>query len=333
MHTANHPPALESVSVPTIACLRHTFFPGIVVNLQAPNSSDVTVSVAAPAASHHPAWLRAFWHYDPDYAYAPETYEYGPYGTTDPCYIEDGVRLSPNAYHDEFLTVSKSNLLRFLGLTGQNLPVTREVSVWNLPDLPLVRQSRRRLEPDLGVWPAGTRVRQESMLQWEEVGFPRLVVECLSRSTTHNDLVTKPNLYRDLGVEEYWICQAHPMQVHTVYQRDDRGRWQARPVPVNKACIPLSWALGCAFTRNMASSARIPTTKQWIEADVSFYKEGYDQGQYRAQRQSLLDLAEVLCTAQELVDLRVELEAVDPQAWPSIKDLYGRYRPRDEGAR
>ena len=111
----------------------------------------------------------------PDYVYDPETYEYGPYSTTDPCYIEDGVRLSPNAYHDEFLTATKANLLRFLELTGQVLPITREVSVWNLPDLPLARQSRRRLEPDLGVWPAGTRVRRESMLQWEEVGLPRLV--------------------------------------------------------------------------------------------------------------------------------------------------------------
>ncbi len=205
-------------------CLPPTYaFPGIVVNLQAPNSPDVTVSAAVPAAGHHPAWLRAFWHYDPDYAYAPETYEYGPYSTTDPCYIEDGVRLSPNAYHDEFLTVSKSNLLRFPKLTGQDLLVTREVPVRNLPDIPLARPSRRRLEPDLGVWPAGTQVRRESMLQWEEVSLPRLVVECLSWSATYNNLVTKPDLYRDLGVEGYWVCQAHPMQVHTVYQRDDRG--------------------------------------------------------------------------------------------------------------
>ncbi len=69
------------------------------------------------------------------------------------------------------------------------------------------------------------------MLQWEEVGLPRLVVECLSQSTTHNDLVTKPDLYRDPEVEEYWVCRAHPMHAHTVYQRDGRGRWQERPVP------------------------------------------------------------------------------------------------------
>ncbi|MCY3660035.1 MAG: Uma2 family endonuclease [Caldilineaceae bacterium] len=303
------------------------------MNLQAPNSSDVTVSAAAPAASHHPAWLRAFWHYDPDYAYAPETYEYGPYGTTDPCYIEDGVRLSPNAYHDEFLTVSKSNVLRFLGLTGQNLPVTREVSVWNLPDLPLVRQSRQRLEPDLGVWPAGTRVRQESMLQWEKVGLPRLVVECLSRSTTHNDLVTKPDLYRDLGVEEYWICQAHPMQAHTVYQRDDRGRWQARPVPGEQGLYSPVLGTRVRVHEEDGFQCQDRATGWWIEADASFYNEGYDQGQYRGRQQSLLDLAEVLCTAQELAILRAELKAVDPQVWPSIKDLYGRYRPHGEGSR
>ena len=226
------------------------------MTLQDSSSRDVIVSAAGPAAGHHPAWLRAFWHYDLDYAYALETYEYGPYSTTDPCYIEDGVRLSPNAYHDEFLTAAKANLLRFLKLTGQNLPVTREVPVRDLPDLPLARQSRRRLEPDLGVWPEGTQVRREFMLQWEEVGLPRLVVECLSQSTMRNDLVTKPDLYRDLGVEEYWICRAHPMQAHTVYQRDGRRRWQECPVPGEQGLYSPVLGIGCAPTRQTASSAR-----------------------------------------------------------------------------
>ena len=100
-----------------------------------------------------------------------ETYEYGPHSTADR-YIEEGFRLRPNAYHDELLTIAKANLLHFLELTGQDLPVTRGVPVRNLPDLPLARQSRRRPEPDLAVWPAGTRVRQESMLQWEKWACP-----------------------------------------------------------------------------------------------------------------------------------------------------------------
>jgi Uma2 family endonuclease len=291
----------------------------------------VNVSAAGPAAGHHPAWLRAFWHYDPDYAYALETYEYG-YSTTDPCYIEDGVRLSSNAYHDEFLTAAKANLLRFLKLTGQDLSVTREVPVRNLPDLPLARQSRRRLEPDLGVWPTGTQVRRESMLQWEEVGLLRLVVECLSQSTTHNDLVTKPDLYRDLGVEEYWVCRAHPMQVHTVYQRDDQGRWQERLVPSEQGLYSPVLGTRVRIHEEDGFQCQDPATGRWIEADASFYDEGYSEGYYRERRKSLLDLAEVLCTAQELADLKSELEAADPQTWPSIKDLYGRYRPRGEGA-
>lgn len=277
----------------------------------------------------HPAWLQTLWHYDPDYAYDPETYEYGPYSTTDPCYIEEGVRLSPNSYHDEFLTASKANLLRFLELTGQDLPVTREVPVRNVPDLALARQSRRRLEPDLGVWPAGTRVRRESMLQWEEVGLPRLVVECLSQSTTHNDLVTKPDLYRDLGVEEYWICWARPMQAHTVYQRDGRGLWLARPVPGEQGLYSPVLGTRVRIHEEDGFQCQDPATGQWIEANASFYHEG----QYRERYQSLLALAEVLCTAQELADLRSELEAVDPQDWPNIKDLYERYRPHGEGSR
>ncbi len=238
------------------------------------------------------------------------------------------VRLSPNSYHDEFLTAAKSNLLRYLERTGQDLPVTREVTVRNLPDLPLARQSRRRLEPDLGVWPAGTQVRRESMLQWEEVGLPRLVVECLSQSTTRNDLVTKPDLYRDLGLEEYWVCRAHPMQVYTVYQRDGRGRWQEQPVPGEQGLYSSVLGTRVRIHEVDGFQCQDPATGQWIEADASFYDEGYGEGQYRA----LLDLAEVLCTAQELATLRAELEAADPQAWPDIKDLSGRYRPHGEGS-
>ena len=302
------------------------------MTLQSSSSPDATILAEVPTVGH-PAWLRAFWHYDPDYAYDLETHEYGPYSTSDPCYIEDGVRLSPNAYHDEFLTAAKANLLRFLKLTGQDLPVTREVPVRNLPDLPLARQSRRRLEPDLGVWSAGTRVRQESMLQWEEVGMPRLVVECLSRSTTRNDLETKPDLYRDLGVVEYWVCRAYPMQVHTVYQRDGRGRWQKPPVPGKQGLSSLVLGTQVRVHEVDGLQCQDPATGWWIEAATSFYDKGYDEGRYRERRQFLLDLAEVLCTAQELTDFRAELEVADPQAWPSIKDLYGRYRPNGEGSR
>lgn len=298
------------------------------MTMQSPSSSDSTIPAEVPTTGH-PAWLRAFWHYDPDYAYDLETYEYGSYSTSDPCYIEDGVRLSPNAYHDEFLTAAKANLLRFLKLTGQDLPVTREVPVRNLPDLPLARQSRRRLEPDLGVWPARTRVRQESMLQWEAVGLPRLVVECLSQSTMHNDLKTKPDLYRDLGVEEYWVCRAHPMQVHTVYQQDGRGRWKEQPVPGKQGLYSPVLGTRARIHEVDGFQCQDPVTGWWIEADTSFY----DAGRYRERRQSLIDLAEVLCTAQELAALKAELEAADPQAWPNIKDLYGRYRPYSKGAR
>ena len=227
------------------------------------------------------------------------------------------MRLSPNSDHDEFLTASKANLLRFLALTGQDLPVTREVSVWNVPDLPLARQSRRRLEPDLGVWPAGTRVRREAMLQWEEVVFPRLVVECLSRSTTHNDLVTKPDLYRDLGVEEYWVCRAHPMQARAVYQRDDRGRWQARPVPDEQGLFSRVLGTRVRIHKEDGFQCQDPATGQWIEADASFYHEGYgegyDEGQYRERQQSLP--GQTQSRFQGSVEARIQGQCLTCRSW------------------
>ena len=79
----------------------------------------------------------------------------------------------------------------------------------------------------------------------------------------------------------------------------------------------------------MASSAKIRRPGGGSRLIPAFY----DAERYRERRQFLLDFAEVLCTAQELVDLRAELEAADPQAWPSIRDLYGQYLPHREGSR
>ena len=163
-------------------------------------------------------------------------------------------------------------------------------------------------------------MRWESMLQWEEVGLLRLVVECLSQSTTRNDPVTKPDLYRDLGVEENWVCQAHPMQVHIVYQRDGRER-----VPGEQG---LSWALGCAFTRRTVSGARIRQPGSGSRPMPASMTKG-DTGNGGSPSSTLLT---PLCTAQGLTAFKAELEAADPQVWPSIKDLHGRYRPEGEGA-
>jgi len=54
------------------------------------------------------------------------------------------------------------------------------------------------------------------------VGTPSLMVEVLSPSNHHHDLVTKMNLYAKFGIQEYWI--ANPLN-HSVsiYTLDESG--------------------------------------------------------------------------------------------------------------
>ena len=53
--------------------------------------------------ARHPACLRSLRHYDPSYDYGLDHHEYDEFRTTDPCYIELEVRLSPSPEHPKFL--------------------------------------------------------------------------------------------------------------------------------------------------------------------------------------------------------------------------------------
>ena len=62
------------------------------------------------------------------------------------------------------------------------------------------------LAPDLMVaFGAAGRGHRLSYKVWEEGKVPDLALEILSRETWRRDLRVKPNLYRDLGVREFWI--------------------------------------------------------------------------------------------------------------------------------
>ena len=50
-------------------------------------------------------------------------------------------------------------------------------------------------------------------------GVPNLVVEILSKSNQHHDLVTKMNLYARYGVQEYWIVNPFNQTV-SIYSLD-----------------------------------------------------------------------------------------------------------------
>ncbi len=57
------------------------------------------------------------------------------------------------------------------------------------------------VEPDLMVRPNPT----STVLTWESAPLPLLVVEVISGTTRRRDRVEKRDLYRDLGIPDYWI--------------------------------------------------------------------------------------------------------------------------------
>ena len=68
------------------------------------------------------------------------------------------------------------------------------------------------VEPDLMVRPVPSRLP----LRWEDAPLPTLVVEIISGTTRRRDLVEKRDLYRGLGIPDYWIVDGERRIVRVV---------------------------------------------------------------------------------------------------------------------
>lgn len=113
----------------------------------------------------------------------------------------------------------------------------------------IVRVSDSEVEPDLMVRrPAGGR-----NTTWEAQPTPSLVVEIVSPTTRRRDYGEKKQLYRDVGVAEYWIVDSDRMTVSVVRQGEpDRTEtetvvWRAPgaatslTIPVAELLAPVRW--------------------------------------------------------------------------------------------
>ena len=70
------------------------------------------------------------------------------------------------------------------------------------------------VEPDLMVRPRLSS--HPDQLTWESIPLPLLVIEVLSETTRRRDRVEKRNLYRDLGIPDYWIVDGERRVVRVV---------------------------------------------------------------------------------------------------------------------
>ena len=111
-----------------------------------------TTPAAVPVAPELPRWLRELPYYDPSYPYDPDRYLYDVDFTTDPDYLQEGVRLSPITHpHHAFLAATEGNLQRFLQVTGQEGPVSADLLLRHLPPAVVAAHGRDRVSPDLAL--------------------------------------------------------------------------------------------------------------------------------------------------------------------------------------
>lgn len=128
-------------------------------------------------------------------------------------YIDGDVYMlgSPNVYHQR--VISRLHIAMDLYLSG------KPCDVFESPfDVKLLRRGNEKftniVQPDLLVicnWKDDTD--KEGRYQ----GIPRLLVEVLSPGNTHKEMFTKLDLYRDSGIEEYWLID--PLKGNAIIYR------------------------------------------------------------------------------------------------------------------
>ncbi len=273
----------------------------------------------------HPAWLRELWHYDPAYPYDTDTYAYDDWSTTDPYYMHEEVRLSPTNRHDVFLGKAKANLLRCLQLVGQSYPVSREVMIRDLPEVPGASRQRPSVIPDLALWPEQVGLDDPKGLSWLRHGAPLLVLEVLSTSTHTKDLEDNPPLYRAMGVQEYWVCDPDQMQWEAVYQVGDTGTWEKVDLQGKASLHSPLLQINLRVHATDGFQGQNPDTGQWVEALTSVRQEGHAEGQIEERRNSLRAIARLLADEARAAGLEEELTHTPFDRWPTVDDLYWRY--------
>ena len=128
-------------------------------------------------------------------------------------YIDGEVYMlgSPNVYHQRVVSRLHIAMDHYLG----GKPCDAFVSPF---DVTLLRRGNENftniVQPDLLVicnW------RDETDKNGHYLGVPRLLVEVLSPGNTQKEMFTKLDLYRDSGVEEYWLID--PLKGNAIIYR------------------------------------------------------------------------------------------------------------------
>ena len=171
-----------------------------------PGSATSLFPAAAPnGGKASDAWwahIKALDHYDPAYSYDP-SHIYGPDWTDDDAYGKDGVHFMTGPAHQTSINGCHDEAQRQLGLDR----VFRKRCL-KLPDLGVPRTNRYarngQIIPDVFIQEHPRPGEDEHEVAYDPDNPILFVLEVLSRSTFHRDLDPKVEIYRAMGVREYW---------------------------------------------------------------------------------------------------------------------------------
>ena len=197
---------------------------GLAANLEPGSATPLSPAAAPNRGTVSKAWwahIKALDHYDPAYPYDPN-HVYGPDGTDDDAYGKDGVHFMAGSVHGFSVDGSASEARRQVGI-----PRVFKERCLKLPDLGVPRTNRyahnRQIVPDLFIQKHPRPDERRHEVPFDPDNPILFLLEVLSESTFHHDLAPKEEIYRAMGVREFW--------------RYDPERWH------RKGDEPLLWGL------------------------------------------------------------------------------------------
>ena len=192
-------------------------------------TTDSASSSCSEALPHGDAGLSAWWtdiksldHYDPAYPYDPR-HVYGPDWTDDDAYGKDGVHFPAGRARQSSILEAEKEARRLLGLDR----VFRDRCL-KLPDLGVPRTNRYarcgQIVPDLFIQERPRPDDNRHYVAYDPDNPIVFVLQVLFESTVQYDLEPKVEIYRAMGVREFW--RYDPEHLH---RREDEPRlWGLR---------------------------------------------------------------------------------------------------------
>ena len=140
---------------------------------------------------------------------------------------EDGKPVAETGVHYEY-SVYFHNALNYLYINDSDVYVAANNLVYYVEGDP-----KKCFSPDVYVVMGVPKGVRDNYLIWKEKGrVPNVVFEFTSKSTKHKDTVTKRELYRNLGVQEYFLYdpKGEYLNPRLIGLRLVNGRYQRIPL-------------------------------------------------------------------------------------------------------